>query len=39
MATGLSMVQLVEPGQARTRKMRRPNFALQGGIMPMGLYP
>lgn len=31
--------QLVEPGQVRSRVMRRPNFPIRGGLMPMGLYP
>lgn len=32
-------IQIVQPGAAKTRVQRRPNFAIQGGIAPMGLFP
>jgi hypothetical protein len=32
-------IQITQAGAARTRKMRRPNFAVQGGMNVQGLYP
>ena len=32
-------LQIVQPGQVRTRKRRRPSFDLAGTIRPFGLYP
>lgn len=32
-------IEVTQPGQLSTRKTRNPNFALQGGFQPQGLYP
>lgn len=32
-------LQIVQPGQTRTRKRRRPSFDIAGTIRPYGLYP
>lgn len=35
----LSNLQVVKPGQSRTRQNRRPNFPIAGTMRPFGLYP
>lgn len=32
-------IQILQPGQKRTRKMRSPNFPVAGVMKPFGLYP
>lgn len=32
-------LSIVQPGEKKTRKMRMPNFPLEGGINAQGLYP
>ena len=32
-------IQVLTPGQTRTRVNRRPSFPIAGGIVPYGLYP
>ena len=32
-------IQVVAPGQGRTRHVRRPNFPIAGTMFPFGLYP
>ena len=34
-----SGIQIVQPGQSKSRVNRNPNFPLQGGLKAMGLYP
>ena len=33
------VLQVVQPGQTRTRVSRRPNFPIAGTLVPFGLYP
>lgn len=32
-------IQIIQPGQTRTRFHRRPNFPIAGSVRPFGLYP
>lgn len=35
----MSNIQVIQPGQNRTRKSRSPNFPVAGVLKPFGLYP
>lgn len=35
----MEALQIIQPGQTRTRKTRTPSFPIQGGFQPMGMYP
>lgn len=35
----MAPIQVVQPGQTRTRKRRSPNFPVAGTLKPYGLYP
>lgn len=35
----MANIQVIQPGQGRTRKRRTPSFPLAGGMRPFGLYP
>ena len=35
----MSQIQVVQPGQLRSRVNRRPNFPMLGTLRPFGLYP
>lgn len=35
----MQALEIIQPGQTRTRKTRTPAFPIQGGFQPMGLYP
>ena len=35
----MAQIQVMTPGQARTRINRRPSFPIAGGMVPFGLYP